>query len=595
GVILRGLLRYRSCNLMGIKFKEIYPYQVRLHRMDITKNEKQPEFFSVSSQRPENKKIPDEAPWWHIDKEMLRFKLHFFLFTGGLGTACPYITVFARDSIGLSASSVAYILTVVQFLFIFSKPLFGFLTDYFKKLKATIIILTVVSAILLFSLLTISRISNFKSEGSTVESEFGTFKATNMSSGKEVCNQIKINKTSESEYHTNLFCSFESLKQKEISVECYKVTVTKPNRTVVETKASTYNGYNLTDLGNEHDLDILCSLCCNGTEDCYFISCFKSLKYNEGTKQGFSQFKTYQFWWFGVTLTFAYALKNSLFTLSDTACLETVAKTRAKFGRQRLYGAVGWGAMAPIGGLLYDYTDDYLLSWIIMGLMLALSLWNLWKMDLVQPQFSQNILKDVGKLLRNAEFLAFELGVLLNGMGYGIILFYQVWFLTNLGASRLLCGLVHTVQCFLGEIPFMFYSDWFIKKLGHSNILSFSLATYCIRLFFYSYLQDPWLTLPMEVVHGITYGLFYATVASYAKLSAKLGTEATTQSILFSTHDGLGCGLGCVLAGLELHSIGGHQTFFYASILSGCGMFVNLFLTLLNSRRKKSVNVTTSK
>ncbi|KAG8180688.1 hypothetical protein JTE90_006246 [Oedothorax gibbosus] len=563
--------------------------------MDITKNEKQLEFFSVSSQRPENKKILDEAPWWHIDKEMLRFKLHFFLFIGGLGTACPYIPVLARDSIGLSESSVAYILTVEQFLRIFSKPLLGFLTDYFKKLKATITILTVVSAILLFSLLTISRISNFKSEGSTVESEFGTFKATNVSSGNIVCNQININKTSECEYHTNLFCSFESLKQKEIFVECYKVTVTKPNRTVVETKASTYNGYNLTDLGNEHDLDILCSLCCNLTEDCYFISCFKSLKYNEDTKQGFSQFKTYQFWWFGVTLTFAYALASSLFTLSDTACCETVAKTRAKFGQQRLYGAVGMGAMAPIGGLLYDYTDDYLLSWIIMGLMLALSLWNLWKMDLVHPQFSQNILKDVGKVLRNAEFLAFALGVLLNGMGCGIILFYQVWFLTNLGGSRLLCGLVYTVQCFLGEIPFMFYSDWFIKKLGHSNILSFSLATYCIRFFFYSYLQDPWLTLPMEVVHGITHGLVCATVASYAKLSAKPGTEATTQSILFSTHEGLGWGLGCVLAGLVLHSIGGHQTFFYASILSGCGMFVNLFLTLLNSRRKKSVNVTTSK
>ncbi|KAG8179139.1 hypothetical protein JTE90_015329 [Oedothorax gibbosus] len=570
----------------------VIPAKVSFQKMDITKNETQQEIYSISSQLPENKKFPTKVRWWHIDREMLRFKLHFFLFIGGLGTSLPYLTVFARDRIGLSASSVASILTPGQFLGVFAKNLLGFLTDYFNRLKAAITILIVLTVVLLFFLLPIPKIRNFQEEESMTKLELYSKKMHNRNT---MCNLTKMNISSKNEYYTNLLCSLESYE--EDPPECRKAFVTKRNRTLLNSNFPTYEGthsYNRSDLTSfeTEELNFFCSQCCDGTEDCYLISCSKNSKYNEEIKKEFVQFNTYQFWLFTGIVPIAIWCAGALFALSDTACCETVANTSADFGRQRLYGALGFGTMAPIGGLMYDYTDDYLLSWIVMGIMFALCLWNLWKMDLVQPQFSQNILKDVGKVLRNAEFLVFELGVLLNGIGGGMLWVYQVWFLTSIGASSLLCGLVQTVQNFLGVIPFMFYSSWFIKRVGHLNILSLSMAAYCIRFLFYSYLQDPWLTLPMEVVHGITYGLFYATVASYAKLSAKPGTEATTQSILFTTYEGLGSGLGCVVAGLGFDGIGGHQTFFYASIFFGCGMLVNIALTLLNSRQQKSIDET---
>lgn len=459
------------------------------------------------------------------------------VFISGLGTSLPYLTVFAKNRIGLSASSLAAILTTQQFMFIFTKPLMGYLADYFNKLKATIAILTVIPTIFLFFLLPIPRINNFQTEENTTRTDFlSVLNATNVFSQDENC-MLKT----ELEINSKIFCTYDI----PIADKCFKFTIsqissTVSNSTVTDIDTRNYSSDNLNVIKNLDYLNVMCSLCCNTTEDCNFISCPNNSRSSDETNQEVSQFKTHQFWIFAVILTIAMASVNALFTLSDTACCESIAKTGADFGRQRLYGAVGWGAMAPLGGLLRDYTDDYLPGWIIMGIMLALSLWNLWKIDLVKPQFSQNILKDIGTVLSSGEFLAFELGVLMNGVGTGIIWFYQVWFLTTIGASRFLCGLVQTVQCFVGEIPFMFFSGWFIKKLGHFNVLSLSLAAYCTRFFFYSYLQDPWLILPMEVTHGFTYGIFYAAVASYAKLSAKPGTEATTQSILFSTHEGLG-------------------------------------------------------
>lgn len=447
------------------------------------------------------------------------------------------MTVFAKNRIGLSASSLASILTTQQFVIIFTKPLLGYLADYFNKLKATIAILTVIPTIFLFFLLPIPRINNFQSEKNLTRTDFlSLLNATNVFSQDKNC-MLRT----ELEIDSKILCTYDF----PIADNCFKFAISQIsssvfNSNVTDIDTRNYASDNLNVIKNLDDLNVMCSLCCNATEDCYFISCPNNSRSSDETKQEVSQFQTYQFWIFAVILTIAMASVNALFTLSDTACCESIAKTGADFGRQRLYGAVGWGAMAPLGGLLRDYTDDYLPGWIIMGIMLAFSLLNLWKIDLVKPQFSQNILKDVGTILSSGEFLAFELGVLMNGIGTGIIWFYQVWFLTTIGASRFLCGLVQTVQCFVGEIPFMFFSGWFIKKLGHFNVLSLALAAYCTRFFFYSYLQDPWLVLPMEVTHGFTYGIFYAAVASYAKLSAKPGTEATTQSILFSTHEGLG-------------------------------------------------------
>ncbi|KAG8179140.1 hypothetical protein JTE90_015330 [Oedothorax gibbosus] len=284
---------------------------------------------------------------------------------------------------------------------------------------------------------------------------------------------------------------------------------------------------------------------------------------------------------------------NAIFTLSDTACNESIQKYGGSFGQQRLWGGIGWGTVAPLAGFINDYTDGYLASYILMGVMMVLFLINMSTMDLVKPHFSKNILKDVGTVLKSKDFLIFEAMVFINGLGTVMIWFYLIWFLNSIGGSELLCGLSMTVQSFVGVIPFMFFSDYIIKKLGHFNILIVGLAGYTTRFLWYSYLQNPWMVLPVEFLHGITYGLYYPTLASYAKLTAKPGTEATTQAIIFSTHEGLGSGIGCVISGIAFDYFGGHQTYFYSSMICLSGAFMALIYSLHLQRRKGTIQLAT--
>lgn len=106
---------------------------------------------------------------------------------------------------------------------------------------------------------------------------------------------------------------------------------------------------------------------------------------------------------------------------------------------------------------------------------------------------------------------------------------------------KTLQGLAMGIQCFGGELPFFFISGWLLKKIGHINAMTLVLFTFGIRLFLYSLLTNPWLVLPIELMQGVTFGVFYSTMATYASIVAPPGTSATLQvsfSIIYFVREG---------------------------------------------------------
>lgn len=97
---------------------------------------------------------------------------------------------------------------------------------------------------------------------------------------------------------------------------------------------------------------------------------------------------------------------------------------------------------------------------------------------------------------------------------------------------KTLQGLVTIIQSFGGELPFFFISGWFINKIGHNNAMTLVLFTFGIRLMLYSILSNPWWVLPIEFMQGITFGIFYTTMTTYANIVSPSGTAATLQVII---------------------------------------------------------------
>jgi len=70
--------------------------------------------------------------------------------------------------------------------------------------------------------------------------------------------------------------------------------------------------------------------------------------------------------------------------------------------------------------------------------------------------------------------------------------------------------------------------------------MSLVLFAFGVRFLIYSILENPWWCLPVELFQGFTFGLFYATMASYASIVAPPGTEATVQGSVGAVFEGIG-------------------------------------------------------
>lgn len=66
-----------------------------------------------------------------------------------------------------------------------------------------------------------------------------------------------------------------------------------------------------------------------------------------------------------------------------------------------------------------------------------------------------------------------------------------------------------------------------LKKIGHLHSMTLILLGFGLRFILYSILTNPWWALPIELFQGLTFGMLYATMNSYASLISPPGIEAT--------------------------------------------------------------------
>ncbi|PIK59853.1 putative major facilitator superfamily domain-containing protein 6 [Apostichopus japonicus] len=216
------------------------------------------------------------------------------------------------------------------------------------------------------------------------------------------------------------------------------------------------------------------------------------------------------------------------------------------YGKQRLWGAVGWGSMSGLTGLAMDtyvkYNPDgnrFLPAYIIFALMMAPAIIPVLIMKFPPHSTPMSISKELLNLFREVKIIIFFIIAAVCGLSLGVIGTFQFLFLNELEAPSLVMGLTLTFTC-VSEIPFMYLSDRFIQWFGHETVFSIVLFCYSLRFFLYSILQDPWHILPIELLHGICFGALWPAAASFANKVAPEGMGATVQTLMSAASLGLG-------------------------------------------------------
>ncbi|KAL1431440.1 hypothetical protein MTO96_014287 [Rhipicephalus appendiculatus] len=457
--------------------------------------------------------------------------MHMFLYFGAVVGVMPFTTVLAKQ-LGISAALAGLVNTTLLFLSILMRFAIGSLTDKMQQLKIVLIAVISVESFFHFLLIFVPPI-------------------------KPITVDIGVPAP-------------ESVFQNDTRLLCFSHTYIddcQPHSPKPCRMRCRYSANESSSITQDIAFPFNCSLMCHQTQWCLpadelagdtngstFLEAADKMC-TVSCHSAPNTMSTPTFWMFAIFRVLGGTAFGVGISLADAAAYAMLRDRKEDYGKQRLWGTIGWGALAPLIGYLNEIATgdshyiDYSPGFYMMAAFTVLDLVSLCFLDVPRSTTSKQLLKDLTEVLVNPRALFFTFSVLNMGFLMGFVWSYGLWYLQDLGASPTLLGANLAVQCFGGEVPVLFFSGWIIKRIGYGNAVSLSIAGLSLRLAVYSFGTDPWSMLPVEVTHGLCFGLFYAAMTSYASSAAPPGTEATMQGILGGTFEGLGIASGTLVAG----------------------------------------------
>ncbi|XP_034653619.1 major facilitator superfamily domain-containing protein 6 [Drosophila subobscura] len=169
------------------------------------------------------------------------------------------------------------------------------------------------------------------------------------------------------------------------------------------------------------------------------------------------------------------------------------------------------------------------------------------------------------------------------GFGIGLIFTFLFWHLQDYGGTPTLFGVASVIN-HVSEIFAYFFSFRLITQIGHVKVLCLGLIGNVLRFLYISYLTNPWMVLPFELMQGITHAAVWAACCSYIAHNTPKHLRASGQGVLQGIHHGLGRGCGAIIGGMFVTYYGTTATFRWYGI--ACLLVLGLFI-FVNFYRKE--------
>lgn len=253
--------------------------------------------------------------------------------------------------------------------------------------------------------------------------------------------------------------------------------------------------------------------------------------------------RTHTFGTIAIVTVFMSFFYNGIQPILDSMSLQLVKKNPAfNYGTLRIAGAVGWSVTGIITGQVIDSINITMIFVVSFVSMLGVFLFALGiRKEAVDEKagIEQSVFTDFGKVISNGQLLLLLICVFLVSTGATAIWnFYSIYMKEN-GASASLVGYGLSFQG-LCEIPLFYFSARIIAKLGLKTSLLITIAATAIRLVLYSWVSTPAWAIPIELLHGISWSLFWVVCVEYVNKLVPAHWLATGQSLLYAAYYGAG-------------------------------------------------------
>jgi len=272
---------------------------------------------------------------------------------------------------------------------------------------------------------------------------------------------------------------------------------------------------------------------------------------------------------------------NTIQPVLDSLSLQLVQNDPSfSYGTLRIAGAAGWAFTGIVTGYFIEHINTSVIFVIsavsmLLNFLFAFSL----KPDNKKIKKEEQAYKDLKKVITNPVLIALLVCVLLVSAGATTIWnFYSIYMKEN-GASPSLVGYGISFQG-LCELPLFYFSARIIKRFGIKTTLLITVFATTLRLLLYSVVKNPQAAIAIEMLHGISWSLFWVVCVEYVNMLVLEEWRATGQSLLYAAYYGAGAIAGNLWTGFlyNAHMRIAEIFLLNAGIVAAVGLYILVFI-----------------
>ena len=274
-----------------------------------------------------------------------------------------------------------------------------------------------------------------------------------------------------------------------------------------------------------------------GYKKCLLLSSFlASLSYVFYLLQGVG------FGYLFIVTIFMSLFYNTIQPLLDSLSLKLVQNNPTfSYGTLRIAGAAGWAFTGIVAGHYIDTINTtviFVISAITMFLTFIFA-FSLKQNDEKASSPESLSFKNVRDVFGSRILIFLLICIFLISAGATTIWnFYSIYMKEN-GASASLVGYGISFQG-LCELPLFYFSAKIIGRFGIKTTLLITVFTTAFRMLLYSVVKNPHAAVFIEVLHGISWSLFWVVCVEYVNMLVREEWRATGQSLLYAAYYGAG-------------------------------------------------------
>jgi MFS transporter, PPP family, 3-phenylpropionic acid transporter len=268
-----------------------------------------------------------------------------------------------------------------------------------------------------------------------------------------------------------------------------------------------------------------------------------------------------------------YFFQSALSSMNNTMIFQSIESTNHKFGAFRMWGSLGFAAVALTAGPVIQWTGIARIGqayglFIIATMLLAFLLTSQKKKKSSHP-----VKINTFKLFKNVPFVMF--------LGMSLIIFipnsvnniYLTLYLKSLGGSEVSVGWSWFLAAIL-EVPLFILLDRYMprSKVIMTGALVITAALFAGRWFLMGIVSEPIHLLLIQLLHSVTFGTYLYIAAQMCEFMVGPQLRASSQAMYALVQGALATVIAGVIGGFVYETLGPSLMYMSGGILTLVGL-----------------------